>query len=60
MRATSVLRDKTPKIVRPRQAMSLSVWDLGGRRRWAHPAFTRINIELTFPRNEIEENPEVL
>ena len=27
----------------------------GGRRWWAHLAFTRINIELTFRKKEIEE-----
>jgi len=27
---------------------------------WAHPGFTRINIELTILTNEIEENPDLL
>jgi hypothetical protein len=27
----------------------------GGRRRWAHHEFTRINIELTFRNNQVEE-----
>ena len=27
----------------------------GGRTWWAHFEFTRINIELTFPKEEIEE-----
>jgi hypothetical protein len=27
----------------------------GGRRWWAHPRFTRINIELTIVQKEIEE-----
>jgi hypothetical protein len=27
---------------------------------WAHSAFTRINIELTIQKNQIEDNPEVL
>jgi hypothetical protein len=31
-----------------------------GRTRWAHIEFTRINIELTFPKEEIEENPDLL
>ena len=28
----------------------------GGRARWAHLAFSRINIELTIPKNQIEES----
>jgi hypothetical protein len=32
----------------------------GRRSWWAHRLFTRINIELTFRKYRIEENPEVL
>jgi hypothetical protein len=43
------------KVVRPRQARSLSGWGAGGRRWWAHCAITRINIELAILKNQIEE-----
>jgi hypothetical protein len=32
----------------------------GGRIWWAHHAITCINIELTFPKEEIEENADIL
>lgn len=35
--------------------MSLCAWGGGGRSRWAHFAFTRMNITLTIQKEKIEE-----
>ena len=40
--------------------MSATAFPGGGRMWWAHPGFTRINIELTILTNGLEENPDIL
>ena len=45
--------EKSPRVSRP--CAPLIIRSNGGRTWWAHFDFTRINIELTFPKEEVEE-----